>query len=251
MPSKITCFAFIAGIFYFAYQIIFGASKLDQNITHSKLDEINHKVSDAFEKEYPRSELVKKTLEQREKELNAAVSLLSDAISQVENGNSQYYKILAGQLRALVATGSRTLNPLLLNLAEEKGITLICYAYSTVIKGLESLDEKHLVLAINPDILISHRPVSRPSIKRYEFKKWLNMPFLVLNSEKYTPNEIIRVVAEKEGGSHYDDALPEKLIRAKDVVHYKGEVKYTEPERLLYQTAAVVVHYGKQLLQEK
>jgi hypothetical protein len=190
----------------------------------------------------------KKTLKQREKELEDAICLLNNATSQVNDGNFQYFKVISAQLRGLIGMGSRSLNPLLLNLAEEKGIKLECYAYSTTMpKGLEYL-EQNIVLAMNPSLLISVTPVSRPSIKKWEFKKWLETPILVLFSERYTPNEIIRLVAEKEGGAHYDDTLPEKLLKIKGLVHHTNSGEYNETDRLLYQTAVAVVHYGEKIL---
>jgi hypothetical protein len=186
--------------------------------------------------------MAKKTLQQQEKELEDAIGLLNDAISQVDNRNFQYFKVISAQLRGLIGMGGRNSNPLLLNLAEEKGIKLECYAFSaTLPKEIKHL-EQHIALSMNPSLLI------RPSIKKWEFKKWLETPVFICLGDRYTPNEIIRLVAEKEGGAHYDDALPERLLKIKGFVYHTKSGEYSETDRLLYQTAAAVVHYGRKIL---
>lgn len=222
--------------------------RIDSAESEKKLNEIDQKVDKSIGEEYERSEVVKKTLKQREKELEDAIGLLNDAISQVDNGNFQYFKVISAQLRGLIGMG-RNSNPLLLNLAGEKGIKLECYAFSaTLPEEIKDL-EQHIALSVNPGLLISVTPVSRPSIKKWEFKKWLETPVFVMLGDRYTPNEIIRLVAEKEGGAHYDDALPERLLKIKGFVYHTKSGEYNETDRLLYQTAIAVTHYGKKILE--
>ncbi len=189
--------------------------------------------------------MLKKSLKQRENELNESLSLLDDALGKVQKGDDNYFKIISVQLRALVCVGSRSLNPLLLNLAEEKNIKLECYGYSV----REPLNG--LVLSINPSIAVSVENPQRPSIRKCEFKKWLNQPYLALHQYLYTPNEVIRMVAEKEGGAHYDDTMPEKLIKIKEIIHHKSGMKYNETKKLLFQTGNVILYYGKLVLSKK
>jgi len=192
--------------------------------------------------------MVKRTLEQKEKELKDAISLLKDAISQVESRNFQYFKVISAQLRALIGMGYGKSNPLLLNLAEEKGIKLECYAYS--VAGPEELKGR-IVFSINPSLLISVTPVSSPGIQKWEFKKWLEAPIVVILDDWYTPNEVIRLMAEKLGGAHYDDALPKKLLKITSIAYCTPKGNYNETDRMLYQIAVAVVYYGDKILENK
>lgn len=186
---------------------------------------------------------MKKSLEQREKELRDSLALLQDSLIKVQQDDANYLKIIAGQLRALVCFGGRSLNPLLLNLADEKKVVLKCYGYPVE----EILELGHnIVLALPPSKTISHEPA--PGLKPLGFKEWLNSTYLCLGKYKYTPNEIIRMVAEKEGGAHYDDALPEKLTKIKGIIYHKSSVQYNETEKLLVQTAEMALHFGKLIL---
>ncbi len=244
-----TILSLIIALFFGLHSIYSGATKLNQNKMERKLNEIGQELNKSIGEEYERSEMVKKTLKQREKELDDAIGLLSDAISQVENGNFQYFKVISAQLRGLIGMGGRGLNPLLLNLAEEKGIKLECYAFSATLPEEIKYLEQNMVLNVNPGLLISVTPVSKPLIKKWEFKKWLETPVFVMLGDRYTPNEIIRLVAEKEGGAHYDDALPERLLKIKGFVYHTKSGEYNETDRLLYQTAIAVTYYGRKILE--
>jgi len=243
MPIKIGYIAFILTIIFFIIQLYVGASREGQEKTHNKLSEIDTKINHLAYDEIPRSETVKKSLEQREKELSESLALIGDALEKVQRGDDNYFKIISGQLRALICFGSRALNPLLLNLADEKDIKLECYGYSV----REPID-KHLVLSINPGVAVSVTNPQRPSIGKSEFKKWLDKPYLALHEFLYTPNEVIRMVAEKEGGAHYGDATPIKLIKIKEIMHHKSGSQYNEIEKLLFQTGKAVLYYGELVL---
>jgi hypothetical protein len=249
IPSRITflsgilaLIAIFFAILFFIIQSHMGASRKKQEETQNKLSKIDAKISDLAEETIPRSEIVKKSLKQKEKDLSESLALLEDALEKVQGGDDNYFKIISGQLRALICFGSRSLSPLLFNLAEENSIELECYGYS-VREPLEGL-----VLAINPGIAVSVANPQRPSIGKSKFKKWLDKPYLALHSYLYTPNEVIRMVAEKEGGAHYDDAMPEKLIKIKEIMHHKSGAQYNEVEKLLFQTSKAVMHYGELVL---
>ncbi len=50
------------------------------------------------------------------------------------------------------------------------------------------------------------------------FISWVNGLFhrLLLHEYQYTPNEVIRMVAEKEGGARYDEMIRKKMILMKE-----------------------------------
>lgn len=230
--------AFIISVFFGFHSLFFGASRTQVEKVFRKLDEDNGENNS-------RDELVKKTLQQRETELTESLALIEDAVRKVQDGDRNYFKIIAGQLRALICFNRRSLSPLLLNIAEEKGIKLECFGYS-VSSEMPSLMEG-LVLAIHPGTVVSPTDPNIPGMLRYEFKKWLNQTYLVKEEYHYSPNEIIRTVAEKEGGVHYDEMLPEKLLKIKEIIYQKSGNQYIETEKLLFQTALIVLHYGRLL----
>jgi hypothetical protein len=186
-------------------------------------------------------------LAEREKALNESLALINDSINKLRVGEKNYLKVLAGQLRALIATGSRSLNPLLLDLADEKNITLKCYAPPTD-ELLDILGDK-TVLLIDPRYAVSYK--HDVGLKEFEFKKWLNKPYLVMYRFRYTPNEVIRMFAEKEGGTSFDDKLPEKLVELRGVIYGKADKGINEIEKLLLQTGIVVLHFGDLILTNK
>ncbi|MDD5253330.1 MAG: hypothetical protein PHW44_05500 [Candidatus Omnitrophica bacterium] len=184
-----------------------------------------------------------KSLDTRFSELNDAVSLLEDALQKVKSGDLKYFKVISSQLRALICLGSRSLTPLLINLAKEKNVALFCYGPST-----RSSDTDGFTVLKISSFFVGLLPFS-PANQKYELNNWLSSPFVRLGNMIYTPNEVIRMVAEKEGGAHYDDKLDEKSLRLKEIV-YSGKFKQLE-QNLLVQTTEVVIKFGKNILSLK
>ena len=181
-----------------------------------------------------------KSTEYRLKELADSISLLKDALEKILSGDNRYFKIISSQLRALLCLGSRSLNPLLINLASEKNISLFCYGPS---ERASDLDE-YTVLKIS-NFFIGLTSFS-PGNQKYELRDWMLSSVVRSGKDIYSPNEVIRIVAEKEGGAHYDDELPEKLVKLRQVI-YSGQFKKLE-EKLLIQTAQVIIEFGRIIL---
>lgn len=179
----------------------------------------------------------KKSLEKRLKELGDSIELLEEALQKVSSGNKNHFKIISSQLRALICSGGRSLNPLLINLAREKNIPLYCYGPSVRISDID----EYTVLKIS-SFFIGLVPFS-PASQKYELKDWIQTPFVRLGSEIYTPNEVIRFAAEKDGGVHYDNELPGKLLKLRGIV-YSGQFRSIE-ERLLIQAAQATTEFKK------
>jgi len=186
--------------------------------------------------------MVKKNLEQQIDDLRDSIKLLEEALKKGYTGDKKYLKIISAQLRALVCSGSRSLNPLLIELAEKKGMPLVCYGPPDIDKN----EAKHTLFKLSGRV-IGLEPFS-PAQCRYELKDWMNICFFVLENERYTPNDIIRTVAEKEGGAHYDKELSEKLIKLRTVIYSGWGPEINELERFLIQTAEIVIHFGKSVI---
>lgn len=187
---------------------------------------------------------MKKSLKEREKDLKDALELIEDALLKIQDGNKIHLKNLAVHLRALICTGGR-LNPLLLNLANEKNIFLQCYAFP--------FDEfrklmKNPVFLMGPRCALSYKPGI--GFKRFEFKEWLELNYLIIAKDEYNPNKLIRTFAEKEVG-HYDKGLPENFIKVKKVVYHKSGIQFNEIEKLFCQIGDVVIYFGKLILSPK
>ncbi len=197
----------------------------------------------------PRSEMAKKSLRQKEQDLSNAIGFLKDYLKKIDEEDWKYVNAISGQLRALIGTGSRSLNPLLINLAEEKSVDLECYAFSYQ-RELEQMPDltNSMVLGFTPTPVVVLKPVNRPTFRKKKFNKWIEEPILKLGDHLYTGNEIIRMVAEKEGGAHYDDALPEKLIKAKEKVYHKSGTEFNHVQAIIVSIAMYVVEVSEIVL---
>ncbi len=179
---------------------------------------------------------MKKSVIAKEEELNHASQLLQEMIPKLVGDDKKYLIPISAQLRALICHGTRSLNPLLLKLAEEKFVNLECY-------GMKFVNDTGLVFQIIPQPLFIENP-NIPFFVKFTFKDWLDEPYLVYAGYTYTPNEVIRLVAEKEGGAHYDDDIPDKLLKLKGIIHHKSNLQaFNAIENLVIQLSIVVIKY--------
>ncbi|OGD88319.1 hypothetical protein A3D81_02420 [Candidatus Curtissbacteria bacterium RIFCSPHIGHO2_02_FULL_40_17] len=181
----------------------------------------------------------------RLKQLQDASELLSDSLEKIESGDSKYLVVLGTQLRALICTGGRTFNPLLLDLSEELNKPIECFGPPD--KNPNDPLFNGLVLGF-PGRLIGFEPYS-PAQRKYLLKDWLNANVLVVGGLFYTPNEVLRSFADKEA-SHYDPKSDSRMDKLRGIIHhnyFQGR-NINEIDRFLIQTAEFVVGSTKELL---
>lgn len=182
---------------------------------------------------------------QRIQQLQNASDLLLEALEKVESGDYKYLVVLGSQLRALICTGGRNFKPLLFEISEELNMPIECF-------GPQNIDPtsdlyKGLVFHIGGR-LIGSEPFSPAQVK-YFLKDWLNANILTVDGQSYTPNEVLRLFADKEA-SHYDADSDAKMDKLRTITHhnyFKGK-NINEIERFLIQTANFVVECTKELL---
>ena len=134
-----------------------------------------------------------KSLEYRLSELSLAIRALTNASEHFNKTKDEAYLLdVMGRLRALVAFGGPTMNPLLLDLADEREVAL--EMYSTQPKPQKA-----------PDGLLAHAYGSKtwavyPSngMQKYELRDWLNAPAYYVDSTKNfrSRNQIIKHLAK-------------------------------------------------------
>lgn len=191
---------------------------------------------------------INKILKERLEELKGAINLLNDALDNIKIGRKEYYEILSGQLRSLICTGNQT--PLLLDIANELKIPLICYS------GRSLDDEKALGLPIPvlslPMHLVDIVPFEPTGHIEYEFSTWLKTPFLVVDSVSFSAQDIIKKHANKRGGSHYDKLIPLDMSKIENIRYFKtAEYHQNEIEKYLIKISMLVIYFGKMILDKQ
>ena len=183
---------------------------------------------------------VKTRLEQ----LKTALKILKEAGDrfQLSEGNKQgEIVIIANQIRALICKGGRNFHPLLLEIAEEKGIKLICFAPQDLRK-LPLILKKSTFL-FRPEIIDIKL---RERWVEYEFKDWLDSEIIIIGQEVYTPNEILRLKADSEA-SHYDPEISQKLERLKEIEKISTSGNIPLSDKYVLDVAQIVLFFGDQI----
>lgn len=142
--------------------------------------------------------------------LREHLSLLEYSLQHPSLYHSPQYKVVAGQLRVLLCDA---VCPLLLRFAEYRNIPLYVWAPPSILKELE----KGLTLSLNYDVA-KWTPNDMPMVKR-KITDYLDC---VIGNEPicdgqgaigapYSPRNLIKWVANKEGICHYDFKKPKVL----------------------------------------
>jgi len=150
--------------------------------------------------------------------------------------NKEEIIIISSQLRALVCLGGRNFHPLLIELANQKNIELICYGPQNINTLPTFVKEAVFFHRTN---IISITPKER--FIKYKFVEWLNSEIIILENIIFTPNEILRLKADSEA-SHYDPILGEKLELLKSLERHTNTGKISEPDFYVIETAKAVTH---------
>jgi hypothetical protein len=212
-----------------------------------KESSVNQTNNDPLGNLYNDNKKMRKSYEKKISDLDGSLKLLYDALNNVVQRKPEYFKVMGSQLRVLLAIGnSRTFSPLLINLAEESNITIKCYS-----PNLDNLNDprfeelnKGLIFAPLLGKIISSKPF--PDSKSYDLKEWMELKFCKFNEYWYTPNEILRMYSENEGGVHYDDNLPTKLKILHGIVHTKHDgQEFNQIQEFLGQLSVFACEIGK------
>ncbi len=187
----------------------------------------------------------RKSQRQRLEELRQALLVIEHGLQTAfETGEEAHFLPVVGQLRSLLASGKQT--PLLLDLAQELGFPLEFYSIP-----LDFLDNEELAEILGPTRIqwtgdsLSAEPVPPPIKQKVTMKARLASTQVVVGRKKISGERLLKMVANKLGGSHYDPTLPPQLAA---IVPFKiGGV--TSFYLTIIRLGQVVVHLGRKLLE--
>jgi len=188
---------------------------------------------------------VRKSRQQRLEELRQALVVIETGLqSALQTGEQAHFLPVVGQLRALLVASGQT--PLLLDLARELGFPLEFYSIP-----LGALDNDEMAAILGPSRIQwtgdSLGPHPDPPLlsQKVTIEAWLASTQVVVGQQKISGEELLRMVANKLGGAHYDPTMPPEL--AAQAAFRLGGVPS------MYLTLArlgeVVVHLGRALLE--
>lgn len=158
---------------------------------------------------------MKKPLEWRMKELLQSLLVIRDALLSCQMGQWHQMIPLSGQLRALLIERSRsdkktrTMVPLLRDLAQSNGEKLEIYV-------MPETDPSQLPIKDGLVCHFSGFPISLqkqlPLQESRSIDSLLKQKVLLINEKLFTVEEIIGWHADKAGGAHFDESLPDEFV---------------------------------------
>jgi hypothetical protein len=188
---------------------------------------------------------VRKSKRQRLEELRQALVVIESGLqSAFQTGEEAHFLPVVGQLRALLVASGQT--PLLLDLARELGFPLEFYSIP-----LGALDNEEMAAILGPSRIqwtgdsLGPHPQAPLLSQKVTMEAWLASTQVVVGQKKISGEELLRMVANKLGGAHYDPTVPPEL--AAQAPFRLGGVPS------MYLTLArlgeVVLHLGRILLE--
>ena len=155
---------------------------------------------------------VAKTKRQRLEELRQAVVVLETGVANAFRTRDVAHLLpVAGQLRSLLLVSKRQ-TPLLVSLAEELDFPLEFYSMP-----LDYLDNEEIAAILGPSRIqwagdsIRADPEGPPFGQKVTMKEWLASTVAVVREKKITGEGLLKWVANKTGGAHYDPTWPQEL----------------------------------------
>ena len=151
-----------------------------------------------------------------------------------------YLLSVKATLRSLVATGGRSLTPLLIDIAENLQIPLEFYA----LPAKSGAPRAGLVASVRA--WRSWHVFQRPDLDKFTLRGWLLSPaYFIDRTHQYaTTNDVLRQLAETDGGAHFD--LDIKNIV--DSLRRSAGSRYDGVQFFLVELSALVFWLGKRLL---
>lgn len=147
-----------------------------------------------------------KTTGQKFVEFFYSLQIINDCLSLIEKGKKYQVLPIAAQLRAILVKDKQTPNPLFFYIHD-------------ILKIDQTIYIKDTVNDINCDGYIYHSHLIDISLTCEEghsvksnYSDWLDTVIIEKGEEKITITEVIKAVANKRGGAHYNDTIPEKIF---------------------------------------
>lgn len=184
----------------------------------------------------------KKNTEEKIEYLKRGLRALLNANNDFSKTNDEAYLLtIQAQLRGLVATGGKSMHPLILNLSEELNIPLFIYAPPTRAK------DKDLVFSTIVGKTWSLKKIE--GCEQFTLKKWLGEEvYFAENPQNLkSRNQIIKDTSNFEGGAHYIDETPHIVDTLQRVSFSDGQNNLT---KTLLDIAEAVYCLGNILILE-
>lgn len=165
----------------------------------------------------------KKTIEDKIEYLKRGIRAMLNANNNyLKTNDDSYLLTIQSQLRSLVATGGRSMHPVLLNLSDELNIPLFIYASPAKVKR-----EK---LAFSTLVGKTWSLKKVDGCKQFTLKKWLEEEvYFAENSRKLkSRNQVIKDTSNFEGGAHFIDETPHIVDTLQRVTFSDGQNNLTQ-----------------------
>lgn len=185
------------------------------------------------------------TFHERLKQLEVALRSLQNANRHyVESRDPAYLLDMMGRLRALVCTGGPYMNPLLLDLMDESGISVPLYSWSSSVRTLAEKSVYAVILGKTWQVFPYKDYV------KYSFANWLTEPFYFSEVDRvhYSRNDVIKRISNTQGGAHYDLKVPFLVDKLANVQINQCRLEETMVEHVLKDVAMATFWAGTKFL---
>ncbi len=148
---------------------------------------------------------IPKSATQRIFELNQSLRIINDSIELIEKGSNHQILVLYGQLRSILTEKAKATKALLFDVSEilKKPLEIYYQPLSEIPIDQEKIIFQTMVIDIS---------TKRSNRKQHliDLKNFLDVTALKYNGRAYSIRNLIDLLANKMGGSHYSSKIPKK-----------------------------------------
>lgn len=186
---------------------------------------------------------IPKTLEYRLAELIQSLNIIQDSFDLLERGHVHQILPIAGQLRALLL--DKTTPPLLFAVADAVGVKLEVWTEGAIPGNRGP--------SVHPEVVFSLRGTGLTPDKEFseqrpiELREVLGSVVLYAAETKFTARDVIEFLANKAGGAHYDEHLPQGLGFVMATIEIGG---LPAPANAVAQLGFTTLTLGRKLLRQ-
>jgi hypothetical protein len=185
------------------------------------------------------------TEEFRISQLKTAEENLDHYIEYIKQGKTSLLRPLSVLMRALICKG-RTLSPLFVDLANEKGYGIEFYSDDINYDFMDMLQD--VLFSTTSFSFYIDKPADEPQLKKYILDTWLDTHIVCSAKEKITGNDLIRLTAEKFGDGHYDLTLTDRELTLTQISFGYGELDIKSHDAIVFQVSEIIHYHIKKFL---
>ena len=173
-------------------------------------------------------------------ELLNGLQIVRDSLAAIGEGKKYQVVALSSQLRGLLVLTKSTPNPILHSIANTLEIDISLY--------LPPKEDIQSNLLVYNHLLKATTEPTQSNKQKISLKQWLATTVVRMNCHEFSISDVIKTIADKNGGAHYDEKLPTELAMLCSGINKQGVLV---TDIILIEVAKIIIQLGIKILKSE